>query len=187
MNLKKFGALFLTTAVVGSLLGALTAASGFFNVNVMFGMITGGFLSATAMTGFWGYLMLNFTMRSFVTFRSWTILQTLLIVFVYIGIVFSRYLSAGDGQDSTWLYIADATWPLVLAALFAYIKARMSGMRSFVPALFFLYVFTGLEWFIALKSGAALQIAMIGLVLVGTNAYILLMYTRLLNKPSTAK
>ena len=187
MNLKKFGTLFFTTALVGILLGLLTALSGQFNVSIMFGVITGGFLSATAMMGFWGYLMLNFTMRSFISFRLWVIFQALIIALVYFDLVYFRFMITGEGEGSIWPYVGYATWPLLLSAVFAYMKARISGMRSFIPALFFLYVFTGLEWFIALKSGAVLQMTVIGIILIGCNAYILLMYTRLLNKPSTAK
>lgn len=187
MNLKKFGTLFFSTALVGILLGLLMALTKQFNVSIMFGVITGGFLSATAMMGFWGYLMLNFAMRSFISFRLWVIFQALLIALVYFDLVYFRFMFTSEGQGSIWPYVGYATWPLVLSAVFAYVKARLSGMRSFIPALFFLFVFTALEWFIALKSGAVLQMTVIGLILLGCNAYILMMYTRLLNKPSTAK
>ncbi|HEU4965592.1 MAG TPA: KinB-signaling pathway activation protein [Bacilli bacterium] len=184
MNLRKFWFLFGTTAVVGMALGLLAALSGLFHISVVFGLITGGFLSATSMMGFWAYLTLNFTMRNFVTFGMWLAIQVLLIVLVFFDMVYFRYLGFGGGEGSVWPYIGFATWPLAVALVGAFFKARVSGGRSFIPAVFFLYGFTVLEWFVALKSGAELQTNLIGLILIGCNLYLLFQYTRLLKQPS---
>lgn len=188
MNLKKFGFLFFSTAVIGMIIGLLTTLSGQFGtIRVVWGIITGGFLSASAMMAFWGYLTLNFTMRTFVSFRIWASIQVLLIGVVYYDMVYFRYMWMAKGEGSIWPYVFYATWPLVVAMVAAYFKGRISGMRSFIPSVFFLYVFTVLEWFVALKSGQQTHMNQIGVILLGVNIYILFMYTRLLKIPIPAK
>lgn len=187
MNLRKFWFLFLTTAGVGIGLGALAAVSQLFHIGLQVGMITGGFLSATAMMGFWAYLTLNFTMRNFVSFGMWLVIQVLLIGLVYFDMVYFRYLEFGKGEGSIWPYIGFASWPLAVALVVAAVKSLISGWRSFIPAVFFLYGMTAVEWFVALKSGAMLQTTLIGLILLGCNIYLLLQYTRLLKQPSSKR
>lgn len=184
MNLRKFWKLFLSTALVGCLLGALSAVTELFHVSLQTGIITGGFLSATTMMGFWAYLTLNFTMRNFVSFRIWQIIQVLLIALVFYDLIYFRWLWTGKGEGSLTPFVLFAIWPLLIAFVAAFVKGKISGMKNFIPAVFFLYVMTGVEWFVALKSNAGLQTTLIGLILLGCNVYILFMYTRLLNQPN---
>ncbi|TCP52254.1 KinB signaling pathway activation protein [Tumebacillus sp. BK434] len=188
MNLRKFLTLFFTTALIGVLLGTITTLTGWFGeIRLVWGMITGGFLSATTLMGFWAYLTLNFTMRNFISFRFWVTIQVLLIVLVLFDMIYFRYLWTGKGAGDVLPFIGYAMWPLGVAMLVAYIKGRISGMRSFIPSVFFLYCFTVLEWFLALKSGELLQMSQIGIILLGCNVYLLLMYTRLLKQPSPSR
>jgi KinB signaling pathway activation protein len=187
MNLRKFWMLFFTTAGVGMLLGALTAMVEVFHISLQTGIITGGFLSATTMMGFWAYLTLNFTMRNFVSFRIWIWIQLLLIGLVFYDLVYFRYMLIGKGEGSILPYLLYALWPMGVALVGAFVKGRISGMRNFVPAVFFLFMMTSVEWFVALKSGAMLQTTQIGLILLGCNLYILFMYTHLLAQPTETK
>lgn len=189
MNLRKFFTLFFSTALVGLILGGITTATGLFNVSPVFGTLLGGFLSATTLMGFWAYLTLNFTMRSFISFRIWVIIQVFLVGLVIYDLIYFRWLSLAGGEDSIWPYVGYALWPFAAALVASYFKGRLSGMRSFIPSVFFLYVFTALEWFVALKSGAVTQMTQVGIILLGCNVYILFMYTRLLTKqqPSPAR
>jgi KinB signaling pathway activation protein len=186
MNLRRFFALFFSTALVGLLLGLLTTLSGQFGVRVVVGIIAGGFLSATCLMGFWAYLTLNFTMRSCLSFRLWVMIQGLLVAIVFYDLVYFRWVAAGE-TGSLLPYLLYALWPFGIALIGALAKAKVSGMRSFVPALFFLFVFTAIEWFIALKSGELLQTTQIGIILLGCNLYILMMYTRLLKQPAPSR
>jgi KinB signaling pathway activation protein len=187
MNLRKFWMLFFTTACVGMLLGALTAVVEVFHISLQTGIITGGFLSATTMMGFWAYLTLNFTMRNFVSFRIWLVIQLLLIGLVFYDLIYFRYMITGNGEGSFLPYLGYALWPMGVALIGAFFKGRISGMRNFIPTVFFLFVMTTVEWFVALKSGAMLQATQIGVILLGCNLYILFMYTRLLAQPTHIK
>jgi KinB signaling pathway activation protein len=188
MNLRKFMTLFFSTAFVGVLLGTVTTLTGLFGeIRLVWGLITGGFLSATALMGFWAYLTLNFTMRNFISFRMWVTVQVLLIGLVLFDMIYFRYLWTGKGAGSIWPYVGYALWPFLVALIVAYIKGRISGMRSFIPSVFFLYGMTCLEWFLALKSGEMLQMTQIGIILLGCNVYLLLMYTQLLKQPSPSR
>ncbi|PWK05709.1 KinB-signaling pathway activation protein [Tumebacillus permanentifrigoris] len=189
MNLRKFFTLFFSTALVGLILGGITTATGLFDVSPVFGTLLGGFLSATTLMGFWAYLTLNFTMRSFISFRIWVWIQVLLIALVVYDLIYFRWLSVAGGEGSLLPFIGYALWPLAAALVGAYFKGRLSGMRSFIPSVFYLYVFTSLEWFVALKSGAITQMTQVGIILLACNVYILFMYTRLLTKqqPSPAR
>ncbi|KEO81771.1 KinB-signaling pathway activation protein [Tumebacillus flagellatus] len=189
MNLRKFFTLFFSTALIGLVLGGITTATGLFHVSPVYGTLLGGFLSATTLMGFWAYLTLNFTMRSFVSFRIWVAIQVFLIGLVIYDMVYFRWLTMAEGEGSLLPYIGYAAWPLAVALVGSFFKGRISGMRSFIPSVFFLYVFTSLEWFVALKSSALIQMTQVGIILLGCNLYILFMYTRLLTKqtPSPAR
>jgi KinB signaling pathway activation protein len=189
MNLRKFFTLFFSTALVGLILGGITTATGQFRVSPVFGTLLGGFLSATTLMGFWAYLTLNFTMRNFISFRVWVWIQLFLIALVLYDLIYFRWLTVAGGEGSLWPFVGYALWPLAVAVVGAYFKSRLSGMRSFIPSVFYLYVFTTLEWFVALKSNEQIQMTQVGIILIACNLYILFMYTRLLTKqqPSPAR
>jgi KinB signaling pathway activation protein len=187
MNLRKFWTLYFSTALVGLLIGLITALIPAFQIPILHGIIAGGFVSATTMMGFWAYLTLNFTMRNFVSFRIWLIIQAGLILLVFYDMVYFRYMWTTNGSGSMWSFFWYAFWPFVIALIVAFIKSRLSGFRSFIPAVFFMYVFTIIEWFVALKSGQTLQMTQIGIILLGCNMFMLLLYTRLLRMPLPSK
>jgi KinB signaling pathway activation protein len=187
MNLRKFWTLYLSTALVGLLIGLITALLPAFQIPILHGIIAGGFVSATTMMGFWAYLTLNFTMRNFVSFRIWLIIQAALVLLVFYDMVYFRYMWTTNGAGSMWPFFWYAFWPFVIALIVAWIKSRLSGFRSFIPAVFFMYVFTIIEWFVALKSGQTLQMTQIGIILLGCNTFMLLLYTRLLRMPTPSK
>ncbi|BCJ87297.1 KinB-signaling pathway activation protein [Effusibacillus dendaii] len=183
MNLKKFSFMVVTTVLVGILTGMLNAVTGLFaNLELFFGFQAGGFVSATALMGFWAYLTLNFIVRGFLPVRFWRWLQVLVIVVVYIDFVYIRYITEGQNTGSIWPYVWFATWPLLVSIIAAYFKVKQSGKDSFVPALFFMYVFTIVEWFVALKSGLTGLTIMIGTILLACNTYLLLILGPLLRR-----
>lgn len=183
MNLRKFWNLYVSTLIVGLIVGLITSLIPLFQIPILHGIIAGGFVSATAMMGFWGYLTLNFTMRNFISFRIWVIIQVILVGLVFYDMVYFRYMWSTNGVGSMWPYFWYAFWPFVVALVVAYVKSRISGYRTFIPTVFFMYVFTILEWFVALKSGQTVQMTEIGIILLVCNAWLLLYYTRLLKLP----
>lgn len=187
MNLKRFGFMVITTVAVGIITGILHSLTDIFvNIRLFFGVEVGGFVSATALMGFWAYLTLNFMVKGFLPQRFWQWVQGLLIVIVYVDMIYLRYVTQGQGTVSIWPYVGFATWPLVIALLVAYFKAKQSGGKAFIPAVFFLYVFTAIEWYVALKigsqTGASGLAIMIGTILLACNSYLILLLGKILIK-----
>lgn len=183
MTLRKFGFMVITTVAVGILIGVLHAVTDLFaDIRLFFGVEVGGFVSATALMGFWAYLTLNFIVRGVLPQRVWEWVQGLIVVVVYVDMIYIRYMTEGQGTGSIWPYVWFATWPLLVSLVVAYVKALDSGMRAYVPAVFFLYVFTAIEWYVALKSGFAGLTVIIGTILLACNSYLILLLGRILRK-----
>jgi KinB signaling pathway activation protein len=185
MTLKRYGLLLLSTVAVGISIGILNAITGIFgNIRLFFGVEVGGFVAATSLMGFWAYLMLNFTVRNFLPWRYWIWVQILLVGLVFYDMVYFRYLQFSGGRGSLLPYVVFATIPLLWAILVAFMKTRVSGTRSFVPTVFFMYCFTILEWFVALKSGIPSVTHIIGTILMGCNAYVILLLGKMVKPQS---
>ncbi|MFC4765912.1 KinB-signaling pathway activation protein [Effusibacillus consociatus] len=187
MTLKRFGFMVLTTVAVGMLVGVLHSLTDIFaNIRLFFGFEVGGFVSATALMGFWAYLTLNFIVKGFLPQRLWHWVQAFLILVVYVDMIYLRYITAGQGTGSVWPYVGFATWPLVIALIVAYVKSKVSGKKAFIPAVFFLYVFTTIEWYVALKFGSATGetglTIMIGTILLACNSYLILLLGRIIRE-----
>lgn len=198
MNLRRFVFMVATTVMIGILIGTLNAVTKIFtDVGLFFGMQMGGFVSATALMGFWAYLTLNFLVRGMIPQQLWKWIQLVIIAVVYIDFIYLRYMFEGQGTQSVWPYIWFATWPLLIALAMSYLKAKDSGRTAFVPAFFFLYVFTVVEWYVALRMGVDLKrkgmlqqeglITVIGTILIGCNSYLILILGRLLRRPSSGR
>jgi len=183
MNLRKFAQLFLSTVLIGLALGGLFALTGWFgDLSLTAALLTGGAMAAASLTGFWFYLTLNFMMSNITSFNMWVGLQTLLTAGAF------YYLADFHQADtaSTWLEASlYAAWPLGIALLGAAVKAQMSGWKTFLPSLFFLYAFTVIDFYMTSNSG--LKMTQILIILLACNSYILLMYTRLLRQPSMTR
>ncbi|UOF91929.1 KinB-signaling pathway activation protein [Fodinisporobacter ferrooxydans] len=182
MNVKRLFLLILGAVSCGMLLGVVLASSGLFaHISTINGLITGGFVSATSLMGFWAYLTLNFIMRGF---RFWHALQVIVLAIVCIDVVVLRHDLQG-AMDSYAPYLWFAVWPLLIAGIAAGIKAKLAGARAFLPALFFMYVFTIVEWIPGLQlSGQLGMQTMVGIILLGCNSFLLLILGKII-KPST--
>jgi KinB signaling pathway activation protein len=181
MTFRRFLFLVLTTVGIGLVTGFVTTLSGLLGeVRPFRGLITGGFVSATSLMGFWAYLTLNFIMRGFISFRAWVITQLVLIGVVYVDLVVLRHDLLGPTQGYG-PYIVFATWPLLVAAIVAWVKSRMSGWKSFIPALFYMYVFTVVEWIPGLKLSYELKMQVqMGIVLLACNSFLLLILGKII-------
>ncbi|MDB5085081.1 MAG: hypothetical protein JWN30_1967 [Bacilli bacterium] len=186
MTLNRFWILFFSTLAIGVATGFLNALFGWFRqYDLFYGVQVGGFVSATALMGFWGYLMLNFTMHSFLHPRLWTWIQLLIIAFTAYDMVYFRHLQFG-GASVSWLpFIAYGLYPLLWAALVAAIKVQITNRRAYIPTLFFMYVFTLLEWYVALKANQAGITETIGIILMVCNAWLVLILSKILVKPKS--
>ncbi len=191
--------LFLKTLALGGLAGLVVsvfAISGVYADNiqplnvlgligVMLFFIGHGLLySAVSQTGFFAYLYVNRLGLSI--FRSfWPIVQLVLIAFVLFDLIYFTY-NAAEGVSLIW-FIVVAVVLLAYGWIIAKIKAKETKQHAFIPALFFMVVFTVLEWVPALRIGlvgAEFAIIMIITLLV-CNTYQLLILHRL--NSTTAK
>lgn len=191
--------LFLKTLALGGLAGLVVsvfAVSGVYADNiqplnvlgligVMLFFIGHGLLySAVSQTGFFAYLYVNRLGLSI--FRSfWPIVQLVLIAFVLFDLIYFTY-NAAEGVSLIW-FIVVAVVLLAYGWIIAKIKAKETKQHAFIPALFFMVVFTVLEWVPALRIGlvgAEFAIIMIITLLV-CNTYQLLILHRL--NSTTAK
>ncbi|WP_047981922.1 KinB-signaling pathway activation protein [Ornithinibacillus contaminans] len=199
MNSRKVVNLFLKTLALGGLAGLVVsvfAISGVYADNiqplnvlgligVMLFFIGHGLLySAVSQTGFFAYLYVNRLGLSI--FRSfWPIVQLVLIAFVLFDLIYFTY-NAAEGVSLIW-FIVVAVVLLAYGWIIAKIKAKETKQHAFIPALFFMVVFTVLEWVPALRIGlvgAEFAIIMIITLLV-CNTYQLLILHRL--NSTTAK
>ncbi|MDI3328199.1 MAG: KinB-signaling pathway activation protein [Alicyclobacillaceae bacterium] len=176
MNLQKLLFLIGTTVVLG--VGAGGAAALWTGIDLLHGAIAGGFASATSLMGLWAYLTLNFLVRGFLPPAFWNAVQLLIVAVVAADLVYVRYVVA-QGAGGWWPYVRFVLLPLGWAVAAAVLRAWLSGIRAFIPALFFMFVFTVIEWFPALRAGVGVPSLQLGLILLSCNTYLLLILRRL--------
>lgn len=186
MRLNQFIFLVSSTVILGAIIGIVTAVLGFgVHLPWFVGLIEGAFLATTSLMGFWAYLMLNFIARVTLPRRVWRWAQMLILALVLYDMLWSRYHIDVVRQPLTHAlyhtYFIQAIWPLLLGIVAAYIKRRMSGKGSFLPTLFYLYVFTVIDWLLVLKAHSDSMVNQTGLVMFLCNAYMVLIFGKLLS------
>lgn len=180
MTLRKFAFMVFTTIGVGMLVGILHSVTKIFtNIGLFYGIQVGGFVSTTALMGFWAYLTLNFLVRGLIPPRLWQWIQLVVAAIVFVDMIYLRYIREGQ-TGSIWPYVGYASWPLTISLIISYIKAKVSGKNAFIPAVFFLYVFTIVEWYVALKFDEPGLTTAVGTILLACNSYLILLLGRLL-------
>lgn len=190
MRLNQFIFFLASTVFLGALIGVVTVLSGMWiNVQWFTGLIEGGFLATTSLMGFWAFLMLNFIARVTIPRRVWRWMQLLILVVVLYDMFWSRYhidVARHPHQHPAYgIFFLQALWPLVVALIAAYFKRKLSGKGSFLPTVFYLYVFTVVDWLLVIRShwnpGIVNQT---GIVMMACNVYMILIFGKLLSPPS---
>ncbi|MBB6451500.1 KinB signaling pathway activation protein [Geomicrobium halophilum] len=162
MNSRKVVFLFFSTMLVAAVGGTIVGVTlnyeayvgdGF--ANFFFGLIwmlgACAAISATAQMGFFAYLTLNrLALSLFKTKKLWNRVQIFLVAFVFFDLFYFRYLAYASEGDSLAGYLITPTLLLIYAAIVAYFKQRETHSGAFIPALFFMYVITTIEWIPAL-------------------------------------
>jgi KinB signaling pathway activation protein len=195
LNSRKVVNLFLKTLAIGGIVGLITSffvnVEGVYTENLrpfnLFGLIGvmlffighGLLYSAVSQTGFFAYLYVNRLGLSI--FRSfWPTVQVVLIAFVTFDLIYFPY-KASNGEVSLLWYVLMALGLLVYGYIIAKIKAKETKRHAFIPAFFFMVVFTVVEWVPALRIGLVgvkFSIIMVITLLV-CNTYQLLVLHRL--------
>ncbi|MDI3257762.1 MAG: KinB-signaling pathway activation protein [Kyrpidia sp.] len=182
MNLQKLLVLIGTTVALGVIAGA--AASFGTHIDLLHGAIVGGFISATSLMGLWAYLTLNYLVRGFLPPAFWSAAQLFIVAVIAADMVYARYLAA-DGAGGWMPYVRFALFPFVWALGAAAARSVLSGFRAFIPSLFYVFVFTVIEWFPALKAGAGMPTLQMGVILLVCNTYLLFFLRRLTAEKKT--
>ncbi|AZB41294.1 KinB-signaling pathway activation protein [Bacillus sp. FJAT-42376] len=140
----------------------------FIGVGLMFSVIS--------QMGFFAYLTLHrFGMGIFGS--VWNAVQLLLIAFVLFDLVYFRYQIFGD-SGSVLPYIWPAAGFFAASLITAYLKQRDTNKGAFIPALFFMFVGTAIEWFPALRENDPNWLYFMLISLLCCNAYQLIMLPR---------
>lgn len=185
MRLNQFIFLLASTVFIGAVMGILLSLFGV-SVHIFWftGIITGAFFATTSLMGFWAYLTLNFIARITLPKRVWRWAQALILIMVVYDMLWWRYhIDATNHPHSHALfstYFIQGLWPLLVALLGAYIKQRISGRESFLPALFYLYVFTVVDWLLVIRSESGPIVNYSGIVMMACNVYLALIFSKLL-------
>lgn len=184
MRLNAFVFLLASTVVLGAVVGIATSALGV-HFYWFTGIIEGGFLATTCLMGFWAYLTLNFIANMTLPKRVWRWAQILLLCLVLYDMFWSRYsIDAArhpTGHASYLTFFVQAAWPFAVALLAAAWKRKLSGKGSFLPTVFFLYVFSVIDWLLVIRHHTGPVVNQTGIVMVACNAYMILIFGKLLS------
>ena len=193
MNIKMFAKLTGQTILIGVVLGLIFALIGWPAKMLWYrGMIVGGFVSvAVALMGFWAYLTLNFIMQSLMPPRVWVWFQAILVILAVVDVVYFFPELVSNLPTGLTLPPGNYLWqlllPLGLALIVAVAKMRLTNRSAFIPAVFYMYVFTGVEWIPALFNARAWRPAeLIWMILFVCNTFLILILGKLTRKPSRA-
>lgn len=189
MGVKKLSFFLISTVLFGSLFGGGLSALGLLvHISWYNGLVEGGLLATNCLMGFWAYLLLRFTISTTLPSRVWRWTQILVLLVVIYDMLFWRYDFATVNQSHVQgvlvTYLIQGLWPLVVAIIGGIIKFRIAGKGSFIPTVFFLYVFTVLDWVLVLKIHSNSIVNQTGVIMMVCNLYILFMYGKLLSKKS---
>jgi KinB signaling pathway activation protein len=155
-------------------------------LSILFWLIGVGFIfSIISQMGFFAYLTVHrFGLGIFK--KLWNPVQVLLIAFVFFDLVYFRYQVFAESDQAIMPYIIVAVLLLIFSLSIAYFKSRQSNLQAFVPALFFMYVVSVIEWFPALRVNDEGWLYLMIFPLLICNAYQLLVLPKLI-KQSNAK
>jgi KinB signaling pathway activation protein len=163
VSLRKYGWLFFTTLLLGGLGGILVGMifaseklleggmANFF-MGTFMQMLYGMTISIVAQMGFFAYMTINYLARGLFKNPSlWKSIQVFLVLFVFFDMVYLRYTLLGE-DGSVWPFFVEPILLLLVAVVTAYGKARLTNQTAWVPTLFFMFVFSAIEWIPALKQ-----------------------------------
>ncbi|WP_053217585.1 KinB-signaling pathway activation protein [Virgibacillus senegalensis] len=200
MNSRNWVRMFLTTLLVGAVSTLFTSffvkAGSYWEYLqpvdlfellglVIFFTALGLVFSLLSQMGFFAYLTIN--QFGLGMFRGlWVPIQVVLILFTLFDLIYFRYKSA-DGDTSILIYLLIAAVLFGYSWLIAKIKAKETNSKAFIPALFFMFVVTSIEWVPGLRStGSDYEWLMI-IPLLLCNTYQLLLLHRMTNQEAAAE
>lgn len=188
MRLNQFIFLLASTVGLGAFIGILTSVAGIWiHIPWYLGLIEGGFMATTSLMGLWAYLTLNFIARITLPRRVWRWAQMLILALVLYDMFWSRYhldaVRHPTSHPSYTIFFIQAAWPLAAAMIGAGFKRKLSGTGSFLPTVFYLYVFTVIDWLLVIRAYTEPALVnQTGFVMMACNLYMILIFGKLLSK-----
>lgn len=163
MNTRKLVYLLTTTLIVGTIAGTIvgivldpsTYFSGgignfFFGVIWMLGISAA--ISLIAEMGHFAYLIFHrLALGLFKSVKLWNGIQVVIILFVLFDLIYFRYIAFAKEDETLFGYMIMPFLLLAYCSIVAYRKRQETNKEAFVPALFFMFVITTIEWIPALR------------------------------------
>lgn len=187
MRLNQFIFLIVSTVALGAVVGIGISLTGLWlHLPWFMGLISGAFLATTSLMGFWAYLTLNFIASVTLPRRVWRWAQALIVAVVLYDMLWWRYHIDATRHPvhhaALSTYLIQAIWPFIVAVIAGFVKRRMSGRGSLLPSIFYLYVFTIVDWLLVIRAESAGSLVNeTGIIMMAVNVYILLIYGKLLS------
>ncbi|MCC3358933.1 KinB-signaling pathway activation protein [Bacillus sp. REN16] len=146
--------------------------------------IGAGFIfSIISQMGFFAYLTVHrFGLGLFK--GAWGPAQIVLIAFVFFDLIYFRFkVFATDGQTiSSFIWIPVLI--LVFSLIIAFFKSKQTNSKAFIPAVFFMFVVSVIEWMPAIRVNDTSWLYLMIYPLLICNAYQLLILPKITNQKS---
>ncbi|MFB4166103.1 KinB-signaling pathway activation protein [Alteribacillus sp. JSM 102045] len=162
MNARKLVYLFFTTLLIGATSGAIVGVlldlETYFSggiLNFLFGLLwmlgISAAISLVAQMGYFAYLTLHrFALGLFKSVKLWNWVQIVLILFVFFDLIYLRYVAFASEEETIAGYMIMPVLLIIYCIFVAFRKQQETNKETFVPALFFMFVVTTIEWVPAL-------------------------------------
>jgi len=190
--------LFLSTLLVGAISGIITGfavkwseykdlfiASDYVEIlMVAFWLVGVGFtFSIISQMGFFAYLSVHrFGQGMFK--GAWNPAQVVLIAFVLFDLIYFRIQVFATEGESISSYVWVPIGILVFSLIIAFFKSRQTNRKAFIPAVFFMFVVTVIEWVPAIRANDGSWLYLMIFPLLICNAYQLLILPKLTKQKS---
>lgn len=168
MTIKKWVYLFWSTLLIGGIAALITGFILEFISGIEYGeewltelfysvfvgkLWAGAMFSVVAQLGFFAFLILNLLLLS--TFKHSRLYQAVLwvlLLFVFVDVVYLRYVFFAEEGETVLGYVWFPLFILIVALFVAWWKSRATNFKAFASTTFFMFVFTVIELFPALKE-----------------------------------
>ncbi|MFT4415767.1 KinB-signaling pathway activation protein [Fredinandcohnia humi] len=143
-----------------------------------------GFIfSIISQMGFFAYLTVHrFGLGLFK--NAWNPAQIVLIAFVLFDLIYFRYQVFGETGESITPYLLVPIGILLFGSVIAYFKSKQTNNKAFIPALFFMFVVTVIEWFPAIRVNESSWLYLMLYPILICNAYQLLILPKFTKQKS---
>ncbi len=189
MTSSKVVRLFFSTAIVGIItcLFMRFVVGEIFSLNyigdvkkyIMFGLM----FSIVSQMGFFAYLMINYFASGVRKMGFWPIIQLTVVGIVYFYLVFFR-ASAYGTENGIYPYLLIPSLLLLASIAIAFIKVRATNRTAWIPTIFFIFVFTTMEWIPGLQGNNLPTLLLMVVTLLACNAWQVMRLHELTKKES---